>query len=447
MDDSSRNRAKEKQRWGIEDEDTRQLWREECLEPLKRAHGFDDRHAEMFWSAQEAERVGQLFLAAERFKKVCKKYPKCVEAETNANKLEERLATLGKAIPEDAKISLWCQDGTYQPWSYYWPTLERQPDGSSVYSEKAPRGAIEFSPLVFPPAQSNRLWAELLEATDTAHQWNRICLSNKDDPYGVKVTVRLAKVETLYASISTRSRCQKVLDRHVDNLRKQENPMEAVLSELLTNGITIVSAMSPSAPTGESRCYLADALFKAPHDGYIRASKLVLNSEVLSASGSLLKVSAVKSHPEEEQNLIELTTESATLTVTAAHRIVVQRRSGPQALSADALKEGEDVLISGGSTEPLLRISHFQEKVAVIELSFTPDEPVEAFRPPSSTILSQGRACPKTRRGRRRAGHQADDIEAEKDALTRAIEQATTHATPDECFDRLSIPDTEDSWA
>mmetsp|Transcript_178155 Transcript_178155/g.565481 ORF Transcript_178155/g.565481 Transcript_178155/m.565481 type:complete len:83 (+) Transcript_178155:177-425(+) len=60
--------------------------------------------------------------------------------------------------------------------------------------------------------------------------------------------------------------------------------------------------------------------------------------------------------------------------------------------------------------------------VGVVEFVFSPDEAVEAFHPTRDAILSRGQGSSRTRRGRK----------PQRPALV--------------LDDRVSIPDTEESW-
>jgi len=175
-----------------------------------------------------------------------------------------------------------------------------------------------------------------------------------------------------------------------------------------------------SAAAQESRCFLEDQLVKILGDRYMRMGDLAIGSMVTAASGNTLKVIGLGKPPHAEQSLVRMKTQSATLTVTASHRIMVQRRSGPQTVMAGALEKGDDVMIANDQAEPLLEVAPFTESVGVIELSFFLDEPIEAFEPLHPAILSKGHGYPKTRRGPRKKS-------------SNAVEHD-------------SIPDTESPW-
>lgn len=174
-----------------------------------------------------------------------------------------------------------------------------------------------------------------------------------------------------------------------------------------------------SAATNQPKCYRVDQLVKTSSNFFIRIGDLRKGSDVIAASGAVLKVSSVRIHPEAEQTLVKLNTRSALLTVTASHRIMVQRTSGPQTVAAGALKVGDEVLVAAGHTESLVAVTSMQECLEIVEVAFSPDEAVEVFEPLQPGILSKGHGYPKTRRGK-------------KASLASS---------------RISIPGTEDSWS
>lgn len=102
---------------------------------------------------------------------------------------------------------------------------------------------------------------------------------------------------------------------------------------------------------------------------------------------------------------MELHSDTGILVVTASHRVMVQRTGGPQTLPAGRLEPGEDVLTSGGQVEKLLQARPFKTYAEIVEVTFNPDEPVEAFHPPMPAILSKGQGRPKTLRRPNKAVH------------------------------------------
>ena len=69
---------------------------------------------------------------------------------------------------------------------------------------------------------------------------------------------------------------------------------------------------------------------------------------------------------------------------------MVQRGDGKQTLQAMSLRIGESVYCSGDRVETLTDMRRFSRCTAVVQVSFLPDEPVEAFSPPQQAIQSKG---------------------------------------------------------
>lgn len=154
------------------------------------------------------------------------------------------------------------------------------------------------------------------------------------------------------------------------------------------------------ASVAPQRCFLAGALFKIPDNCYVPAARLQKDGFIYGASGELLQVVAVHVHPERNEELVELSTADAVLTVTATHRVVVERAHGKQTLQARSLRPGESVFCSGDRVAVLRQVRSFIASVEVVEATFNPDNPVEALNPPPGSIQSKGHGWSKVRRGR-----------------------------------------------
>jgi len=166
-----------------------------------------------------------------------------------------------------------------------------------------------------------------------------------------------------------------------------------------------------SAPgDDESRCFLAGALLETPAGQFVRASTLEAGMEVRASHGEALRVKSARVHEETEHTLVSLLTETAGLTVTASHRVMVRKGREAQTLAAGALRVGDHVLVADGRAEQLLQTKVSSESTSVVEVAFQPDLPVAAYHPPSHAILSKGHGWPKTRRGRQHREDRRDDI-------------------------------------
>jgi len=126
-------------------------------------------------------------------------------------------------------------------------------------------------------------------------------------------------------------------------------------------------------------------------------------------------------HPEQEQELMDLHTANASLTVTSCHRVMVRKGNQAQPLPACSLRLGEHVLLAGNRFEELIKMEKVVRFVSVVDLAFNPDEAIETFPPARESILSKWRGTSRTRRGRKPNDPKAHD-------------------------DYESIPATEDSW-
>lgn len=115
----------------------------------------------------------------------------------------------------------------------------------------------------------------------------------------------------------------------------------------------------------------------------------------------------MRHYPEGEQELIRLITKNAVLIVTPSHRVMVKRKSGPQALQAGALTRDDEVFVGNYEVEKLQVAETFRATVQVIDVTFDPDLAVEAIHPVA--ILSKGHGFHKTRRSKKRSNREPMD--------------------------------------
>lgn len=185
--------------------------------------------------------------------------------------------------------------------------------------------------------------------------------------------------------------------------------------------------------TDGPRCFVPGTLLLSPSRLLVPVERLGTGSFIRSANGNNLRVMRSVIHGasgQEPAQLVEITAGPAAITVTASHRILTQ--DGISVQAAD-LRQGHIVLISGNTPAIVTHVRAFAEPQDVYELTFTPDEAIEAFVQPTVQILSMGQdsslggAAP-TRTRTRRSG------------MNRRLERQQAAA------DILSIPDTHDPW-
>lgn len=161
----------------------------------------------------------------------------------------------------------------------------------------------------------------------------------------------------------------------------------------------------------EPHCFVENTLFLLASGLFIPASFLTPSHLLMAASGrSVVEVVSVEIHEEKDQQLVMLQAGESYMVVSSDHRVMAKRGDRPQPVKACTLSKGDEVLCSGERLEALKEVSPFTEKVRLVEITFRPDEPVEAFHPPSScSILTKGRGGAGTRRGGMRH-RRADDL-------------------------------------
>mmetsp|Transcript_119649 Transcript_119649/g.217395 ORF Transcript_119649/g.217395 Transcript_119649/m.217395 type:complete len:430 (+) Transcript_119649:80-1369(+) len=164
---------------------------------------------------------------------------------------------------------------------------------------------------------------------------------------------------------------------------------------------TIVSESCVSADGGP-HCFLADMLFcvQAEPPRFVSARDLSRGSLVVAADAKTsLQVISIKE--DETLKVIELHAEDAApFKTTASHRVMVPAYgTKPIAIRAGDIKEGAFVLCTANIAKKVIQVKTLDEKASIVAISFMPDEPVAAFMPPSSMILTKGLTFKPTRRG------------------------------------------------
>jgi len=144
--------------------------------------------------------------------------------------------------------------------------------------------------------------------------------------------------------------------------------------------------------TSVHRCFLKDTLFKTLSHQLVPAHQLQKHAFVSASSGAPLRVVAITIHPAEERELVEICVRGASLTVTASHRVLVQDSDGSRRTVLAAELRCEDHVFCSGGPKQLTSLQRFTQILEVVEVAFSPDEPVEAFLLPPHAILTKGQA-------------------------------------------------------
>eukprot|EP00928_Gymnodinium_smaydae_P055555 TRINITY_DN39070_c0_g1_i1.p1 TRINITY_DN39070_c0_g1~~TRINITY_DN39070_c0_g1_i1.p1 ORF type:complete len:785 (+),score=85.63 TRINITY_DN39070_c0_g1_i1:1040-3394(+) len=134
--------------------------------------------------------------------------------------------------------------------------------------------------------------------------------------------------------------------------------MEPLSKDLLQDDVSSnassVSLIAASCGNGEPGCVLFGSMVKSI-DGLVRVEALQVGSALISADGKALSVRDIKTTRAQQQELVELRTESASLTVTSCHRILAKRgKQEPRKehpVRAAALQIGDLVLVGGQEVE------------------------------------------------------------------------------------------------
>lgn len=176
--------------------------------------------------------------------------------------------------------------------------------------------------------------------------------------------------------------------------------IEAKEESVSSYAYTMVPESCVSADGGP-HCFLEDMLFQVPAEtpNFVSARDLARGSFVVAADGKTnLEVMSIKE--EETSMVIELHAEdSAPFKTTSSHRVMVPAYgTKPLTIRAGEIQEGAFVLCTENFARKVTQVKTLGEKARIVAIAFKPDEPVAAFMPPSSVILTKGLAFRPTRR-------------------------------------------------
>jgi len=181
------------------------------------------------------------------------------------------------------------------------------------------------------------------------------------------------------------------------------------------------------------RCFVPGTLLLSPSGLLVPVERLGTGSCIRSSHGNNLRVMRCVIHEASDQEpaqLVEIAAGRADITVTASHRILTQ---GGISVQAADLCKGHIVLISGDTPATVTHVRAFAEPLDVYELTFAPDEAIEAFVQPPVQILCMGEASSLGSAG-------PTWTRTRRSGMNRRLERRQAAA------DILSIPDTHDPW-
>lgn len=158
-----------------------------------------------------------------------------------------------------------------------------------------------------------------------------------------------------------------------------------------------VSVISAASADGQ-HCYVFGTLLKDSNGKWVPVDQMQEQGTICGESGSPIRISKLVKYEEEPQDLVCLQTGDASLTVTASHRIMIMRGGHKVPAPAKSLQIGDDIVCKQGN-QKLTKIERTKESVPVVEITFCPDEDVEAFQRPPDVILTRGFRKAQTRRG------------------------------------------------
>lgn len=215
-----------------------------------------------------------------------------------------------------------------------------------------------------------------------------------------------------------RDRTEILPEDSISNMGDERQPAAPVSSSQLsavaesTSSVSRASLFSTSSP--EERCFIAGTFLQDVHGVLVPVEHLSQFDVICAHDKRPLRITRMSEH-EGPHNVVSFQAGDARLCVTPSHRVMVLRGGEQVSAPASSLRVGDDVVCGEGVRRlvesPITSIMD----ISAFELAFDPDAAVETFCDIQS-VLTMGRHPPRARRHGRHT-------------------------------DRLSFPDTEDSWA
>lgn len=137
------------------------------------------------------------------------------------------------------------------------------------------------------------------------------------------------------------------------------------------------------------RCFLPTTILRVSANTYIQAEAVQVGDSVISVHGQPLVVLGKIIHEEDVCDIVELRTRGASLRVTTSHRIAVPMYSGLGEKYAYELEVGDSVMVHKRVEKLVKKLVH-KMRTEVVELRFSPDEPLESFSAERWGMLTYG---------------------------------------------------------
>lgn len=215
----------------------------------------------------------------------------------------------------------------------------------------------------------------------------------------------------------------EVLDAEMAALAEVEDRETSGSSEFLSNS--------------REACFLDAAFVLAPDKRLIAVRNLTEGQLIQGSNGANLQVRTLKHLPSARRQLVELTCQDVTITVTKDHRMVVVR-GGPQGLNmasplglkglampypARQLKRGDQLVFSDSSERTLTRVRLLEADVPVYRLTLCTNECFAVYSSDDlvpCTFMTYGHRGQPVRRGR---GNRCRNSQASSDTWLACIYQ------------------------
>ncbi|OLQ15466.1 Regulator of nonsense transcripts 1-like [Symbiodinium microadriaticum] len=188
------------------------------------------------------------------------------------------------------------------------------------------------------------------------------------------------------------------------NIGMQSHISQEDVSECsaVSKALSSISVLSESGVG--PKCFLLGTLLPAASGAMIKVEHVGVGHRICAAGSShhSLQVIHVQRYENEWTEIVKIETDSgASIVVTATHRIVMQNGRKTEAAQ---VREGDLVKTTGGLAQ-VISVARHAGHFNIFQVTFSPDEAVEAVSPPADTIWTLGaRQVADDHRRTRRSG-------------------------------------------
>jgi hypothetical protein len=143
------------------------------------------------------------------------------------------------------------------------------------------------------------------------------------------------------------------------------------------------------------RCFLKNTVLLTPNGELKDVDRLSVGDRIRSVDGQDLDVAYARTHPIERRSLVTVRTKQTEITVTSDHRVITYSPQTGRRVEkfAQDLIVG-DIVYCGSFQQRITKLVNHEERAALVEIRFNPDEAVETLMVASHGIHTKGAPMP-----------------------------------------------------